>query len=388
MLDCCAKTMNNLYACEYCGKADILTRRGLTQHIANKPACKAKHFFVTSKKQDTNCFANEYRNVTQIRLPQKNPSVEASSESTRNQYPPSQRRRLNNGVGLANELVNDDEEDFGPPPQSDSEESNEIGITALNATNSEMLQRFRKYVSKMLRYHVPFTQKQRVGISLMWQLRGTKASLDMYESLMEWHLRARLILPNNQTVGSHPEFISRQRLFKFLFDRYNLVDKINICRQIVLPFSKASVKIVMNDAKSCIQSLLTDPRITDEDYLFFDDDPRASPPHDLKHIGDINTGLAYLETYKKLIKRPGKQVLLPIIFYIDGAETGQFANLPVTAVKFTLGIFNRAAREKPHMWRTLGYLPVIQKTKSRGRRQLVSSLHNELIRRTGRHGRR
>ena len=72
-------------------------------------------------------------------------------------------------------------------------------------------------------------------------------------------------------------------------------------------------------------------------------------------------------------------MLLPIIFHIDGAETGQFANLPVTAVKFTLGIFNQAAREKPHMWRTLGYLPVIQKTKSRERRQLVSSSHNELI---------
>ena len=50
--------------------------------------------------------------------------------------------------------------------------------------------------------------------------------------------------------------------------------------------------------------------------------------------------------YNKLIKRPGEQVLLPVIFYIDAATTGQFADLPVTAVKITLGIFTRKAREK------------------------------------------
>jgi hypothetical protein len=53
-----------------------------------------------------------------------------------------------------------------------------------------------------------------------------------------------------------------------------------------------------------------------------------------------------------LIKKPGKQVLPPIIIYTDGTATGQFPDLPVTPFKFTLGIFKRKARDRPYMWRT------------------------------------
>ena len=54
-------------------------------------------------------------------------------------------------------------------------------------------------------------------------------------------------------------------------------------------------------------------------------------------------------------------MLLPIIFYIDGATTGQFANSPVTAVKFSLGIFTRKACKKEFCWRTLGCVPAVSK---------------------------
>jgi hypothetical protein len=80
------------------------------------------------------------------------------------------------------------------------------------------------------------------------------------------------------------------------------------------------------------------------------------------------------------VKIPGKQVLLPVIFYIvDGAAMAQsFLDLPITAVKFMFGIFNRRARSRqPEMWRTLGYIPAIQlwKEKSRGKRQFMESGH-------------
>jgi hypothetical protein len=53
--------------------------------------------------------------------------------------------------------------------------------------------------------------------------------------------------------------------------------------------------------------LLTDPRIVAEDYLFFDDDPFAPPPHDLDYIGDINTSKAYIGLFRKYITNPSKQ---------------------------------------------------------------------------------
>ena len=117
-----------------------------------------------------------------------------------------------------------------------------------------------------------------------------------------------------------------------------------------MPHSQSKAKIIWNDAKTCMISLLSDPRIVDNDYLFFDDNPLSATPEKLNYVWDLNTGVCYTKTYEKLIKNPGKQVLLPVIFYIDGATMGQFVDLPVLALKFSLGIFTRLARQKEHLW--------------------------------------
>ena len=101
-----------------------------------------------------------------------------------------------------------------------------------------------------------------------------------------------------------------------------------------------------NDAKAAFTSLLSDPRIVDSDYLFFGNNPFAPPPSNTSAIKDLNTGLACTETCKKRITKPGKQALLPVIFYLDGATTGQFSALSIEALKFSLGIFTRRQATK------------------------------------------
>lgn len=120
--------------------------------------------------------------------------------------------------------------------------------------------------------------------------------------------------------------------------------------------------------------LLTDPRWKDEDWLFFDDDPFAPTPEDLDYVADFNTGQAYLETYRKLITKPN-QVLCGIPLYIDGAVTGQFDKLQVTALKMSLCILNRKARDKEYAWRSLGLVPNYTKETSRGKRIFMESGH-------------
>ena len=217
------------------------------------------------------------------------------------------------------------------------------------------------------------------SIQLMKVLRQTKASLATYDTVMEWHLRTNGDIHPHESVGSCKSFYSRKKVFKYLSERYNMHENYNNLAKIVLPSSMASVNIVWSDAKMVLQSLLTDPRIKDEDYLFWGNDPLA-PPQNVDYVGDLITGRAYIETYNKLITRPGEQVLLPTPLYIDGATTGQFADLPITAVKISLGIFNREARDKPHFWRNLGYIPPVTKDKSRGRRILIESGHLDATR--------
>jgi len=220
---------------------------------------------------------------------------------------------------------------------------------------------------------------QKVAIDLLSIIRKTNAPLCLYEDIMRWYLMHTGKIYPQQKLGESPDYLSRTNLYKQLNFCYNIhPKKYNIRKDVVLPGSSSQVSIVMNDAASMFQSLLTDPRIKDEDYLFFDDDPFASPPSNITHLGDINTGQAYIETYKRLIsKNPlKKQVLLPILFYIDGSATGQFVDLKITAVKFTFGIFRREARDKHYLWRTLGYVPDVSKSfKSRGKRIFVDSNH-------------
>jgi hypothetical protein len=134
----------------------------------------------------------------------------------------------------------------------------------------------------------------------------------MYKAVLGWHL---LDVLKRQQVGTKP-MVNRNTLLKKLKKRYNMARNTNIIYNVTLPNSCANAKIVTNSAKWCIQSLLTDPSIKDSDYLFHNDNPLSEPPGDLEYLSDINTGAAYLESYKKYVKIPGKQVLLPVIFYI------------------------------------------------------------------------
>ena len=68
-------------------------------------------------------------------------------------------------------------------------------------------------------------------------------------------------------------------------------------------------------------------------------------------------------------------MLCPVIFYMDGATTGQFANLPIEQLKFTFGILNGIAREKNHAWRNLGYVKNYFPEKTEAKKVLLDSGH-------------
>ena len=143
--------------------------------------------------------------------------------------------------------------------------------------------------------------------------------------------------------------------------------------------------IPCHDAGAMIRDLLADPRITDDDYLFFDEDPTAPPPleYEWEHLEDINTGMSYRETYRKVIQAnpttdSGRhRVLLPVIFYLDACVTGQFQNLSLEILKFTLGVFKSKSRDKGALWRNLGAVPRHEKAKKRSRQLLERSTNKD-----------
>ena len=242
--------------------------------------------------------------------------------------------------------------------------------------NPVPLQDFKDYVMHARQHFVQLDRYEVAAIKLMDTLRRKKATLDTYDAIMEWHFKQTGVLHEQEKLGDTKDYLSRKVLIPKLAARYHKDPKMLLqIKDMVLPSSRSKVRIVWHDARDCVVSLLTDPRLQDKDYLFFDDDPFAPPPDDLDYIGDVNTGSAYIETYKKLITRPGRQILVPIIMYIDGAVTGQFDKLEIVALQMTLGIFNRSTREKDFAWRKLGYAPNVSKETSRGNKIFRDSGH-------------
>ena len=245
--------------------------------------------------------------------------------------------------------------------------------------NTKMRAAFLAYCrNAQTNFRSDFTSSQRTAIALLQILRSKGAPLDAYDSISEWHLRASGKIAKTASVYSDKTHLSRAKAMKFLQDRYNLKDKAPQKVKVRLPFSEATVTITRHNAWDCMESLLTDPRVTDSDCNFLDPQDPFKPPPYPRVIGELHTGLAYYKAYKKYIMKP-KQILLPIVMYIDGAATGQFRNLPITILKFALGIHTRRYRDKPHAWRDLGYVPPNTKASTRGAELYAETGHLDAV---------
>ena len=238
---------------------------------------------------------------------------------------------------------NMDEDDGILAFDASSEEEEE----AEPVVNMELLRSFEEYVADCQKNRWELSPNIQAGVSLFRVLSEKRVPLNVYDAIFQWHTE------NLEAT----KFVTRDTLLSTLSKRYNMDRCKPYTRKLELPHSKVHIDLVCHDMGSQIQSLLTDPRISDEDYLFFDNNPFEPPPKEFRVIGDINTGQCYRKTYEKLIKDPTKEVLLPIIFYMDAANTGSEGNnLPIESLQFTLGIFNAKTRDKIHAWRNIGYV--------------------------------
>ena len=192
--------------------------------------------------------------------------------------------------------INDNFQAFAE--DSDEFENNNAQIMPANGGNNynnlldpmyTILGNFQAYCNHARKNFMPFTELETAAIKLLLVLRHTKASLDTYEEVMQWHLVTCKKLREHESLGRSFDFLSKEKLFNKLRIRYNMDKNYRNVTTITLPSSKAKANIVWNDAQMVVQSLLTDPRITDEDYLFFNNDPFEPPPDDLDYVEDINT---------------------------------------------------------------------------------------------------
>lgn len=389
--------MSNGYECLHCGKDDFKSQRGLTQHQAKSSRCSGQvaasdenllgyftadegmtyHRVIneqqkssktkqsSSKEAQTQAAIDKNLVINRMLSGSANNNVTTcqpcgtineqsdghTGEENSSTFEGYTTAMENNNVGQDYNNFYDNDDNFAYDDNEDmaDEDNNADENNDSYDPKEELMHQFREYCEEA-KHFLPFTRRQRIAIQCMEALRKTKASLLTYDAIMKWHLRATGELGEFENAGETPEFISRKKLIKLLKKRYNIEEEFyGIQKTIQLPTSNTCVTVVTNDAGTMIRSLLTDPRVSDDDYLFFDNDPFAPQPEDLDYLGDLNTGLSYKETYKARVTKPGKQILCPVQMYADGCATGQFANLNITQFKIALGIHNAKARNKHYL---------------------------------------
>ena len=239
---------------------------------------------------------------------------------------------------------------------------------------------FKAYAEEMGKMKHSFSPAEACSIRLLHLLQKKGAALNTYPELMQWHLRESHAMEDCDQLQDCRDYMSRERIMKRLKTRYNMRNKYPYRKKIKLPVSGTIIRMTLHHPGAVLQSLLTDPRIGDDDYCFFGDDPLAPPPASRVHVGEMMTGSACRDTHKKRIDPDPKkrEQLLPVPLYIDGSAVSHFHNMEVIPVKMSLGIFKRSTRTKEWAWRVLGYIEKVHEQGGRGRAMWRDSNHMEV----------
>ena len=279
---------------------------------------------------------------------------------------------------------NNDRNDATARTQGTNDETGTVNITTNGNVNegNEIankvpdegpMNQFKEYIEHAKKDYRRFSPAMVAAIELMDLMNKKGGSVALYDEIFKWHLDHRSVY----------ESIPSDQLHKKLVERNNLGPTLPFEKTVVLPHSKETLHIPCHDAKAMHIDLLTDPRWTDHDFLFHNDDPYADPPEEFTKVGDVNTGLAHRKTWEALIQPEPytpcgrKKIPYEVIMYIDGTNTGNFGNCSLEILKFTTGMLKGKSRTKSHAWRNLGYVKKVYKRSKKAEDNLRKSQHIE-----------
>jgi hypothetical protein len=158
-----------------------------------------------------------------------------------------------------------------------------------------------------------FSIQEKVQVDLLRTLKQLKAPLKTFQEVLNWSERAKCA--GYRFTEGKP---TRKSLLSKLQAMTHLKELQPQTKKLQLPHSKQTVDIVYFNAKAVMASLLSCPQLNkDENYLFNGDSPLTPPNPRPNYVGDLNTGVNYIQTYDRLVKNPEQDVLLPCILSMD-----------------------------------------------------------------------
>ena len=242
---------------------------------------------------------------------------------------------------------------------------------------------------KNFRENVVFDKTDVANIELFQLLRTSGVPKYLFERIQQWSFKHSHAISSINPVKRNT-FVKqmRKKVYGNTFSK-EIEPKV---KEVYLSHG-ARIPVVYFSFRAAVASLLSNAELMKDDNLLLNpNNPFDSMP-DGSTLSDLNSGWWYRETCQMFCLEPRKDILLPIILFIDGSTIDTYGKMSVEPITFTLGIFRRSTRNKPEAWRTIGYIETLKnivsesivrkannaKRKLQDKHTIIKSILKELI---------
>jgi len=306
------------YACN----APFRSQKALGAHHGRKPACSRDHFHLLQSRR-------------------QRPNVSSHRDTAAHESPPHQ-----------------------PPPPSDDSQDFPLDDTSPSPTanGTPPLDHISALDPSWSHHPINVQEPLASQVRLLHLLNDINAPHHAFTDIWNW-ASSLAVMPLETRTSLHSAPRQRNGVISSLSKLYSL-DKCAPATEIIELPSGHKVKLVTHDFKAQLFSLLSDPKLMEEKNLLLRPDanggpfgPPNMPPFSPEYVmQDIDDGSVYRQAYIAHIKHPERDLLVPIIFFLDKTHCDANGHLTLEPLSFTLGIFTKEARKNPAFWRCLGYV--------------------------------
>ena len=253
---------------------------------------------------------------------------------------------------IDNNSNNDEDEENNNSLELENETGGETIIEEENVVNETMDKIRSKIFSHRKETEHSFTETDIAMLELHEILKKSGVPMYLFDKITKWSQKfSGAFGTEGRSIPSKKQFAKEmaKKIYSPSFAK-SLEPITENCR--LSPTNSAQVTRFCFMSK--LISLLTNKDLMkDENLLLNPDDPFKSVLDEGCFLDDLNSGWWHRETFKEICLKDN-EILLPLIFFIDGGKVTEHMSLE--PIVFTLGIFKRLIRNCPDAWRTLGYI--------------------------------
>ena len=208
----------------------------------------------------------------------------------------------------------------------------------------------------------PFSHSFTAELELSHLLRKKGCNLNLFKPVFEWAIRSQKRMgfdfATMQTPRAHETVLKEvQRVTQSSTKPPDGFHPVTITW---MP-DELAVDVSVRPFEKALDSLLSNPKLMCECNLSL---PNKSDPFSFEHdpavtvVSELHHGSWWKDSWTFLNIDPSKkELLVPVIFYMDLISLDTHGRLSLTPLNMTLGIFNTATRHSNEAWETIYFHP-------------------------------